>query len=133
MSAIQKVEIVSPVHKGLPKTEWWAKLIVGLLIALPIKTLLVFWFVATWFPQLGITYWQLLLPVYLAGIIFRPFSFKGRFIPENRLFKLQYDHGNGMVEEFMHESREVIKDVPERICDGECAVCDSQPASLPAS
>lgn len=113
MSDIQKVEIVQPVHKGLPKTETVAKLITALLIALPIKTLFVFWFVATWYPQWGLTFWELLLPVYIAGFLFQPLTrFRGRWIPENRLFKLRYDHGQGVVEEQMIESRtNISKDV----------------------
>lgn len=112
LSAIQKVEIVVPVHKGLPKVERWAKLITELLIFLPIKTLLFFWFVASWFPQLGITYWQLLLPVYLAGIAFRPFIFRGRWIPENRLFKTRFDHGGGLLQETLYESKTPITENP---------------------
>lgn len=87
LSAIQKVEIVLPVHSGFPKTETWAKLLTLFLVVLPLKTLLVFWFVATWFPQLGLTYWSLILPVWLAGILFQPLGFRGRFIPKNRLWK----------------------------------------------
>lgn len=117
MSAIQKVEIVSPVHKGLPKTEWWAKLLVALLIALPIKTLFFFWFFASWFPQLGLTFWQLLLPVYLASIAFRPvLGIKGRWIPTTRLFKNRYDHGNGMVEEELHESKTELSAEAQKSC-----------------
>lgn len=32
---------------------------------LAILVLLVWWFFAAWFPELGITYWQLVLPVYV--------------------------------------------------------------------
>lgn len=31
---------------------------------LALRTLVVWWAVAVWFPQLGLTYWQLILPVY---------------------------------------------------------------------
>ena len=32
-------------------------------------TLIVWWFVATWFPELGFTYWQLVLPVYAFRVL----------------------------------------------------------------
>ena len=31
---------------------------------LAIRTLVVWWAVAVWFPEFGLTYWQLVLPVY---------------------------------------------------------------------
>lgn len=106
MSNIQKVEIVQPVHKGLPKVEAWAQILVSLLFMLPLKTLFVFWFVASWFPEWGLTFWELILPVYIAGSLFRPLSnFRGRWIPVNRLFKLRHNHGENMVTEEMYESK----------------------------
>jgi hypothetical protein len=33
-------------------------------------TLFVFWFFASWFPELGYTYWQLVLPVFIVRMIF---------------------------------------------------------------
>lgn len=38
--------------------------IVGNLLVLAIRVLIVWWFVAAWFPEYGLTYWQLILPVY---------------------------------------------------------------------
>lgn len=34
------------------------------------RTLIIWWFVAAWFPELGLTYWQLVLAVYAARCIF---------------------------------------------------------------
>lgn len=55
-----KAEIVRP--KWTP--EVWVEKIVGAIMSIALTTLVVFWFVATWFPQWGITYWQLVLPVF---------------------------------------------------------------------
>jgi hypothetical protein len=55
-----KAEIVRPKWTG----EEWAANIAGGLLGLALRTLIVWWLFATWFPQLGLTYWQLALPVY---------------------------------------------------------------------
>ena len=43
--------------------EWLTK-IVSAVLNLALQTLIAFWFVATWFPEWGLTYWQLVLPVF---------------------------------------------------------------------
>lgn len=98
MSAIQKVEIVTPaIAKELaPRT------LVRLLVGLALRVLVVWWFVATWFPEQGLTYWGLVLPVWIASWIFR--GGFARHIPEKKLFRQRYDHGHGMVEEEVFES-----------------------------
>ena len=64
-----KAEIVRP--KWTP--EVWVEKIIGALVGLALNTLIVFWFVATWFPQWGLTYWQLVLPVFtFRSLISRP-------------------------------------------------------------
>jgi hypothetical protein len=64
-----KAEIVRP--KWTP--EVWVEKIVGALVSLALTTLIVFWFVASWFPHLGLTYWQLILPVFtFRWLISRP-------------------------------------------------------------
>lgn len=64
-----RAEIVRP--KWSPE-DWFAK-ILGAFLSLAIITLVLFWFVASWFPHLGLTYWQLVLPVYaLRLLISRP-------------------------------------------------------------
>jgi len=85
LSAIQKVEIVVPAIRR-PKRESVA-LIISKLLYLGARTLIVFWFVATWFPELGLTYWSLVLPVWIASGIGTPISIKGRWIPAERLFR----------------------------------------------
>lgn len=84
--SIQKVEIVVPAVKS-PRPERIAMLIAKT-IALLTRTLLVFWFVAGAFGEYGWTFWQLLLPVYIASNIFVPIAVKGRWIPANRLGKV---------------------------------------------
>ena len=54
-----KAEIVRP--KWTP--EVLVEKIIGAVLSIALITLVVFWFVATWFPQLGLTYWQLVLPI----------------------------------------------------------------------
>ncbi|WP_394253646.1 hypothetical protein [Arthrobacter pityocampae] len=55
-----KVEIVRP-KKDTP-TQLGE--IVANLLVLAFRVLIVWWFVAAWFPEYGLTYWQLILPVY---------------------------------------------------------------------
>jgi hypothetical protein len=68
LSNIQKVELVTPVPA--PKKAW--RSLIKLLFGLALRVLFVFWFVSSWFPELGLTYWGLVLPVYIAMWIFRP-------------------------------------------------------------
>lgn len=56
-----KAEIVRPKWST---EEWFTKLF-GALLNLALITLVVFWFFAAWFPELGLTYWQLVLPIYV--------------------------------------------------------------------
>ena len=56
-----KAEIVRP--RWTP--EEWAQKITQALLALALLTLIVWWFFAAWFPTLGFTYWQLVLPVFV--------------------------------------------------------------------
>lgn len=83
--SIQKVEIVVPAIKSPPK-EYWLLQVVKLGF-LAFRTLIVFWFMATWFPELGLTFWQLVLPVWIATWLFRPNALNGRFIPSERLVR----------------------------------------------
>lgn len=55
-----QVEIVNPKLTGAES----AARILGSLFVLAYRVLFVWWAVAVWFPELGITYWQLVLPVY---------------------------------------------------------------------
>lgn len=56
-----KAEIVRPKWS---KEEWFEKIFASL-FNLALITLVLFWFVASWFPHLGLTYWQLVLPVFV--------------------------------------------------------------------
>ena len=60
-----KAEIVRPKWT----TEVWVEKVIGAFMSLALTTLVVFWFVATWFPQWGLTYWQLVLPVFAFKLI----------------------------------------------------------------
>ena len=72
-----KAEIVKP----KPTAEnWFSQLISGLLMT-AFRVLIVWWFVAAWFPDLGLTFWQLVLPVYAARLVF------GDPIPQPRILK----------------------------------------------
>lgn len=63
--SIQQVEVVSPYKHD---SELWGK-IAGSFVALAIRALVVWWAVAVWFPELGITYWQAILPVYAVRML----------------------------------------------------------------
>jgi hypothetical protein len=106
--SIQKVEIVKPA--GDPKQAGAS--IVRWLFSWNLRTLVVFWFVATWFPEWGLTYWALLLPVYIASWLFH--TSDARFIPEKYLFRQRYDHGHGMVEEEITESTTKLDEVAKK-------------------
>lgn len=55
-----KAEIVRPKWTS----DEWGGLIASAILNIAILTLIVFWFFASWFPELGLTYWQLVLPVF---------------------------------------------------------------------
>ena len=55
-----KVEIIRP-HR--PAAEQFGMFIANLFL-LAFRVLIVWWALAAWFPELGITYWQAILPVY---------------------------------------------------------------------
>lgn len=61
-----KVEVVRPSLEGeaasLAVTSW--------IISVLLEALLVWWFFASWFPQLGYTWWQLILPVVIVEFLF---------------------------------------------------------------
>ena len=60
-----KAEIVRPKWSF---EDFASNLFAGL-IGLALRTLVVWWFFAAWFPELGLTYWQLILPVYAARML----------------------------------------------------------------
>lgn len=60
-----KAEIVRP--KWNPE-EWVSNFVVGIL-SLALRTFIVWWFFAEWFPEYGLTYWQLVLPVYAVRML----------------------------------------------------------------
>lgn len=62
---IQKVEVVRA-EMGFVGSLFAALFIIAY------RTLFVWWAVAVWFPQYGLTYWQLVLPVYAAMMLFLP-------------------------------------------------------------
>lgn len=63
-----KAEIVRP---KWDREEWATKIISGI-IHLGLVTLVAFWFFASWFPQFGLTYWQLVLPVFAVRNLIAP-------------------------------------------------------------
>lgn len=62
-----KVEIVKPVKDYNPVAN-----VLATLIMMALRVLIVWWAVATFFPELGLTYWQLILPVYAVRMLFGP-------------------------------------------------------------
>lgn len=73
-----KAEIV----RTWPKGGWkWFEMLLAEVIELALKTLFVWWFFAAWFPTLGLTFWQLALPVYVVrSITFHPV---GRYLDKD--------------------------------------------------
>lgn len=69
-----KAEIVRPKR---PAHEHASNLITGL-VFLAFRVLILWWFFAAWFPELGLTYWQLVLPVYAARMVFGNAQLIGR-------------------------------------------------------
>lgn len=55
-----KAEIVQPKR---PAAQQFGDFVVNLIL-LAVRVLIVWWAIAAWFPELGITYWQAILPVY---------------------------------------------------------------------
>lgn len=71
-----KAEIVQP----RPTVDAWViKLLTGLL-NLATAVLIIWWFFAAWFPELGLTYWQLVLPYYAARLVFSGRTFTPRLL-----------------------------------------------------
>jgi hypothetical protein len=66
--SIQQVEIVKP-SRPIPQAlgELFASL-----VGMGIRVLIVWWALAVWFPELGITYWQAILPFYAARALVAP-------------------------------------------------------------
>ncbi|WNM64564.1 hypothetical protein SEA_MIDNIGHTRAIN_77 [Arthrobacter phage MidnightRain] len=60
-----KAEIVRPKR---PASEVFGSAL-GNLLWFAIVVLIVWWFFAAWFPGMGLTYWQLVLPVYAYRIL----------------------------------------------------------------
>lgn len=66
METYSKVEIV----RRKPSIEDNLTTIFQVLLTMALKVLIVWWAVAAWFPELGITYWQTVLPVFAARELF---------------------------------------------------------------
>jgi hypothetical protein len=63
-----------------------------------IRVLFVWWAVAAWFPELGLTYWQLILPVYAFRMLTVTAPFRGRTIPWQKVFRERYANISGTKE-----------------------------------
>lgn len=55
-----KVEVVTPRTKDEKRGQ-----VIANILHIPILVLVTWWFFASWFPELGLTYWQLILPVFV--------------------------------------------------------------------
>jgi hypothetical protein len=69
-----KAEIV---RSKLSTPEAFGK-ILGWLGGLATRVLVVWWFFAAWFPELGLTYWQVVLPVYAVRMLVTSNAILGR-------------------------------------------------------
>lgn len=69
---VQQVEVVDPKYSA---EDFFTKLFVSLFV-LAIRVLFVWWAVAVWFPELGLTYWQLVLPVYAVRMLVTPDTYR---------------------------------------------------------
>ena len=66
--SIQQVEIVKPAQS-------WPEVLgdlIGGLFGLAVRVLFVWWAIAVWFPVLGLTYCQIVLPVYALRVLILP-------------------------------------------------------------
>lgn len=66
--SIQQVEIVKPPQSA---PEFIGSLVGGL-VGLSLRVLIIWWAVAVWFPEFGLTFWQLVLPVYALRMLVVP-------------------------------------------------------------
>lgn len=62
---VTQVEVVNPKLTGKEAAER----LISSLLGLAYRVLFVWWAVAVWFPELGITYWQIILPVYAVRML----------------------------------------------------------------
>lgn len=69
-----KVEIVRPAR---PAAEQFG-IFLGGVFWLAFRVLIVWWALAAWFPELGITYWQAILPVYAIRMLVSNQTIVGR-------------------------------------------------------
>lgn len=93
MSNIQKVEVVKPYRRLELRTE-----MIFAFIAMLLRTLFVWWAVAAWFPELGITYWQAILPVMALRMMFNNPSYKGRPVFWKKVLRERYANISGTKE-----------------------------------
>ena len=84
---ITQVEVVNPKLTG---EEIAAQVITGILV-LATRVLIIWWAVAAWFPELGLTYWQLILPVYAVRMLFQGGEFRRKAKTSEASETLQLD------------------------------------------
>ena len=71
-----KAEIVKPAMDA----EKWLELIFAALFMVALTTLFGWWFFASWFPEFGLTYWQLVLPVVTIRLLFGSTGVRARVL-----------------------------------------------------
>lgn len=71
-----KAEIVQPHWEP---EKWFAKIFAAF-FGVAFRTLVVWWFFAAWFPEIGLTFWQLVLPVYAIRTLFGNTPFTPRML-----------------------------------------------------
>ena len=68
-----KVQVVEP----LTALEVWGR-VLGSLFRVGYTALIIWWFFATWMPELGLTWWGLILPVYAFRVLTARAPWRGK-------------------------------------------------------
>lgn len=75
-----KAEIITPHADG---ATIFGKLF-NSFVLMAIRVLIIWWAVAAWFPELGLTYWQLILPVYAIRMLTGNVAFTPRMLRKTK-------------------------------------------------
>lgn len=68
LETAEVIETPVKVEQVVPMQGWVSEALT-VVFGLAARVLIVWWAVAVWFPQLGLTYWQLVLPVYAVRML----------------------------------------------------------------
>lgn len=71
-----KVEVIQP----RPTLDRWVEMVLKAMLGIAISALFVWWFFASWYPEFGFTYWQLVLPVTAIKFLFGSSGVQARML-----------------------------------------------------